>query len=416
MSALLRSALWYLKYWGMNPLFNNIWKMPLHEEWTPFYMAEIRPEDVVREYNSIVNAGKRPAGVALVPSKSSRVVVLDIDKTEGLPVIEVAKRLASKNLVVAITPRGGLRIAFRVKEGDYLPHRIVIERFDEKIGEGGGTFKHPWTFPPSVACVKATEDGGKQKCVEVRHYFFVLPDGKLVKYPWELPWKEPPEASWEDAKTLIELTLQAKVEVPAAVVGGELKVGASTGVQLIPIPCWRSLEEFKEWLETDGNPPLPPCVATALGYEAGSHGMFYTGRKVPHGLRYTMGAIATMFLAACIAEFDLKELVDFVGEHLEDYPADEGEPLNTKLSRLLVRVGNVVVPRYSGLGSIAGNLPPELCKKCDYVCMRDPSKPGVTVELDRLGHPEAESGIRKPWITYALKYYALRYRSQSCLF
>ena len=410
MNTLLRSAIWYLQNWRMNPVFNNIWKVPVHDEWSSFYMAELRYEDVVREYNNIVRQGKKPAGVALVPSKNSRVVVLDIDKTEGLPVMEVAKRLA-KNMVVATTPRGGLRIAFRVREGDYMPHRIVIERFGEKIGEGGGTFKHLWTFPPSVACVKEEElPDGSRKCLEVRHYFFVLPDGRLVKYPWELPWKEPPEHSWDDAKSLVELVLQATIETPATVASGELKVGEASGTAFIPVPCWRSLDEFKEWLETDGNPPLPPCVAVALGYEVDSHGMFYTGRKVPHGLRYTMGAIATMFLAACIASFDPKELVDFVGEHLEDYPADEGEPLNTKLSRLLVKVGNIVVPRYSGLGSLAGNMPPELCKRCDYVCMRDPSTPGASVPVDRYGRPEVESGIRKPWVVYALRYYETRAR------
>jgi len=402
MSTLLRSAIWYLQNWKMNPLFNNIWKAPLHDEWSPFYMAELTPDDVVREYNKIVAEDKKPAGVALVPSKSSRVVVLDIDKTEGINIERVSKKLAER-FVVAITPRGGLRIAFRVRDGSFYPHRIVIKRFGEQIGEGGGSFKHPWTFPPSVACVKDEElPNGSKKCLEVRHYYFVLPDGKLIKYPWELPYKEPPEWEWDDAKDYIELELGVELVAPeSAVSAGELKVGAPSGFVFVPIPCWRTLSEFLNWLETDGKPPLPQCVAHALGYLVLPDGrMIRTNRKIPHGFRFTMGAVATMFLAACIAEVNPEELINFVGQNIEGFPADEGEPLNTKLSRLLVKIGNIVAPRYMGLGSIATNIPPELCRKCMYAsrCMRGTSEAGG-------GTADGESSIRRVWIVYSLQYY-----------
>jgi len=402
MSVLLRSAVWYLQNWKMNPLFNSIWKNPIHEEWSSLYMAEISPEDVIREYNNIVAKGKKPAGVALVPSKSSRVVILDIDKTEGIDVERVSKKLAN-SFVIAMTPRGGLRVAFRVKEGSFFPHRIVIKRFGEQIGEGGGSFKHPWTFPPSVACVKDEElPDGSRKCLEVRHYHFVLPDGRLVKYPWEIQFREPPEWDWNEAKDYLELELGVELVAPeVATAGGELKVGTPSGFVFIPIPCWRTLSDFLTWLETEARPPLPQCVAHALGYRVlGDERMIYTGQKVPHGLRFTLGAVAVMFLAACIATTNPEEIINFVGQNLEDFPADEGEPLNTKLSRLLVRVGNIVVPKYAGIGSLSANIPPELCKKCTYAsrCMRGVAEAGG-------GTAHGESSIKRPWIAYSIYFY-----------
>jgi len=399
---LLKSALWYLENWRMNPLFNNVFKRPLHDEWTSFYMAELKPADVINEYNKIVSKGKKPAGVALIPSKNSRVVVLDIDKSTGVNLETVARRLADK-FVVAITPRGGLRIAFKAKENSFFPSRIVIKSFGERIGEGGGSFKHPWTFPPSVACVKEEElPDGRRKCLEVKHYYFVLPDGRLAEYPWEIPFKEPPEWDWNDAKDLIGLELGAELEAPETVFSGDLKVGSSSGFTFIPVPCWRTLNDFIEWLETDGQPHLPNCVARALGYKVREDGtMEYTGEKVPHGLRYTLGATATMFLTACIAQANPEEIINFVGQNIEDFPADEGEPLNTKLSRLLVRVGNIVVPKYTGVGgALSVNIPPELCKRCVYGtrCMQ-------RADVGQYGLPENEASIKRPWMAYVISFY-----------
>ena len=401
---LLRSALWYLQYWGMNPLFTSIWKNPLHESWTPFYGAEVSREDVVREYNKIIKKGRKPAGVALVPSARSRVVVIDLDiyKTEfGMTAEEVAAKF-SDSFIAAITPRGGVRLVFAVPENGHFPHRFTIKWYSEQIGEGGGSAKHPWTMPPSVACVEAKELPDKsKKCLKVKHYYYVLPNGRLVKYPWELPWREPPVMDWEEAKDILSTLLQVEI-VEAELVGeGELKVSGVSGVPYIPVPCWRNLEEFKEWLREDGQPPLPPCVAVALGYRVDGDEMVYTGQKVPHGLRFTMGAFALHFLASCIAEFDPEELINYVGENLEDFPTDTGEPLNTKLSRLLAKIGKIVVPKYTGLGSLATNLPPELCQRCpsEY---RDPCRTGIVGD-------EKYTDRYIPALGFASFYYSYKY-------
>ena len=386
MKTLLRSAIWYLQYWGMNPVFTSLWKVPLHRSWSELYGASISVSDVVKEYERVIREGKKPAGVALAPSERSRVVVVDLDIYRvdyGTPPERVASALANY-FVAALTPRGGVRVAFRVPEGSYTPHRFTVRWYDEEIGEGGGTAKHLWTFPPSVACVKEEAVDEKRKCVEVKHYHFVLPDGRLVKYPWELPWRAPPEMPWDRARDIIEAELQVEiVEAELAGLAGDLKISGASGAPYIPVPCWRNLEEFKDWLETSGFPPLPPCVAAALGYEPDDYGtgMIYTGKKVPHGLRFTMGAVALFFLASLIAEFDPKELIDFIGQNLQDYPADEGEPLNTKLSRLLASIGKIIVPKYSGLGSIANNLPPDLCNRCP-IEYKHPCTTFSTVEVD----------------------------------
>ena len=402
---LLRSALWYLRAWNMNPIFTSIWKVPLHESWTPFYMAEISPEDVVKEYERIVKNGKKPAGVALVPSPKSRVVIVDLDiyRTDfGMSAEELALRFADR-FVIAVTPRGGLRIAFTVPETGHLPYRFAVRWYGEQIGEGGGTAKHPWTMPPSASCVAEVSEGGRRKCKEVRQYYFMLPDGKRAKYPWNLPWKAPPQWTWEEAKDYLMTVLQAEVVEAELVGGGDLKISAPSGTLLVPVPCWRDLDDFREWLETDRHPALPPCVALALGYAVDESGeMVYTGRKVPHGLRFTMGATATYFLSSCIADFDPDDLIKFIGENLEDFPADAGEPLNTKLSRLLAKVGKMVVPRYAGLGSLATNLPPELCRKCPY---RDACRSGLLT-------PDGEKHTNRylPWIAFATAYWSSKWK------
>jgi len=400
--ALLRSAVWYLRNWGMNPVFTSVFKVPLHESWGRLYGASISESDVVKEYERVIRGNRRPAGVALVPSERSRVVVVDLDiyrASYGTPPEKVATALANYFATV-LTPRGGVRAAFRVPSGSRLPHRFTVRWYDEEIGEGGGTAKHLWTFPPSVACAREVEEGGRRKCGEVRHYYFALPDGRLVKYPWETPWRALPEMPWSEAKDLIEAELQVEVvEAELAWAAGDLKISSAHGPPYISVPCWRSLEEFREWLETSGFPPLPPCVATALGYEVDELGMTYTGRKVPHGLRFTMGAVALFFLASLIAEFDPKELIDFVGQNLQDYPSDEGEPLNTRLSRLLTTVGKIVVPKYSGLGSVANNIPPDLCNRCPME-YRHPCTTFATFEVD------GSVSRRNPTLGFAPRYYA----------
>ena len=375
----------------MNPIFNNIFKRPVHDSWSQFYMTELTPDDVVREYKSILARGRRVSGVALVPSPRSRVVVVDLDKLEGLDANLVALRLAGK-MVVAVTPRGGLRLAVRIPEGEQLPHRFTVTRYGDVIGEGGGTFKHPWTFPPAAACIKTDSSG---KCIEIRPYYYVLPDGRSAKYPWQLPWRAPPVMPWEELVDILSLMLQADVSVETTSGPGELKVGV-TNDAIPPLPCWRTLEEFKEWLEISGHPPLPSCVARALGYTSEYGIMEYTGEKVPHGMRFVLGAAAVMFLAACIASATAEELIETVGANLEDFPSDEGEPLDTKLSRLLLKAGrDRVIPRYSGLGSI--QVPVDLCSTCEY-------KLQCTGGYYTEGPPE-DPKRRSPWLAFIPRYY-----------
>lgn len=365
---LLRSALWYLSRWGMNPVFCNIFKKPLHD-WSHLYGAQVSGEDVVKLYRSIASSGGRSAGVALLPSSSSKIVVLDLDIYRvnfGMSGVDVAAMLADHGFIVSVTPRGGVRVVFEAK--DEVPGRISISWYGKAIGEGGGRSKHMWHFPPSAACLETDDEG---RCKRVVRYFFVLHGKKLSKYPWELPSSgRPPSWKWCEAVDLLKAILQVEIsEESIQTMYGDLKPVDSTEDRIdVPVPCWRDLNEFVEWLNGLIEPqiPLPSCVARVLGYRVTEDlRNEYTGEKVPRGQRFTFGALGVMFLAATIARASVKELVDFVGQNLEDYPSDEGEPLNTKLSRLLVVAGNMVLPRYSGLGGI-GIIPPELCASCHY--------------------------------------------------
>lgn len=371
---LLRSAIWYLSKWGMNPVFCNIFKKPLHD-WGGLHGSALAKEDVIRLYREAKSGGK-PAGVALLPSATSRVVILDLDiyRVEfGLSAQAVASTLAEHGFVVATTPRGGVRVAVSVVDGDPLPGRITISWFGKAIGEGSGAHKHLWHFPPSVACLET--DGGR--CRKIGRYEFVI-KGRTTKYPWDIGVDRPPTFRWSEAVELLRAILQVEVveDSQVASTGGDLKPGSHVGG--LTIPCWRSLAEFEEWLSGLRPPsvPLPACVARALGYRVTEDlRNEYTGEKVPYGMRYVLGATATMFLAASIASATVEEIVDFVGRNLEGFPADEGEPLNTKLSRLLATSGSFVFPRYSGLGAIASSLPVDLCGSCHYsqVCRTSPS-------------------------------------------
>ncbi|MEM3964168.1 MAG: hypothetical protein QW584_00395 [Thermofilaceae archaeon] len=363
--ALLRSALWYLSKWNMNPVFCNVFKKPLHD-WSNLYGSEISREGVIKIYRSVVGSGGKPAAVALLPSASSRTVVLDLDIYRvdfGMSGAEVATLLVDHGFVASVTPRGGVRVVFAV-QGE-IPGRISVSWHGRAIGEGGGRGKHMWHFPPSVACLESG-DGGR--CRSVGKYYFVVSKKRLVRYPWELVTEKLPEWSWSEAVDLLKAILQVEIsEESIQATYGDLKPGTASKVR-VTIPCWRDLNEFVEWLNGLSGPQvaLPACVARALGYRVTADlRNEYTGEKVPHGLRFTLGAVGVMFLAATVARASVKELVDFVGQNLEDYPSDEGEPLNTRLSRLLVVAGNMVLPRYSGLGGI-GSIPPELCSSCQY--------------------------------------------------
>ncbi|MEM1694040.1 MAG: hypothetical protein QW456_07525 [Ignisphaera sp.] len=370
---LLKSSLWYFSKWRMNPVFCNIFKKPLHD-WSNLYGSEISREDIVKIYRNIIETGGKPAAISLLPSASSRMVVLDLDIYRvdfGMSGVDVAKLLVDHGFIAGITPRGGVRVVFAVR-GE-IPGKISISWYGRAIGEGGGRSKHMWHFPPSVACLESDEGG---RCKSIGKYYFVVSKERLARYPWELEEKLP-EWSWSEAVDLLKAILQVEIsEESIKTTYGELKPGTVSKVR-VTIPCWRDLNEFIEWLNGLRGPqiPLPICVARAIGYRVTTDlRNEYTGEKVPHGLRFMLGAIGVMFLSATVAKADVKEIVDFVGQNLEDYPSDEGEPLNTKLSRLLVVAGNMVLPRYSGLGSI-GNIPPEFCSSCQYfdVCRNNAS-------------------------------------------
>ncbi|MEM2388721.1 MAG: hypothetical protein QW215_00600 [Ignisphaera sp.] len=360
---LLKSALWYHSRWNMNPVLCNIFKKPLHD-WSHLYGSKLSKEDVINLYREVID--KKPASVALLYSESSRTVVLDLDIYRvdfGMSGIDVASLLVDHGFVVSITPRGGVRVIFSV-QGE-MPGRISISWYGKTIGEGGGRVKHMWHFPPSVSCTESSDDG---KCKSIGKYFFVLLKKKMVRYPWELETEKLPEWRWSEAVDLLKAILQIEISEESIQTSyGELKPGTASKV-IVTIPCWRDLNEFIDYLNGLGGAqiPLPICVAKALGYRVTPDlRNEYTGEKVPHGMRFTFGAVGVMFLAATLAKASVKDIVDFVGQNLEDYPADEGEPLNTKLSRLLIVAEDMVLPRYSGLGNIA-NIPPELCSSCQY--------------------------------------------------
>lgn len=365
---LLRAALWYLNNWRNIPVFFNIYKVPL-VKWDSLYLAEPDPGLVVRMYNEVVRSGRKPAAIALLPSSESRTVFIDLDIYRSRRFRRSAEEMArelSDTFVTVLTPRGGLRLVFE-NASEQQPYRFTVSYLGDPIGEGGGAmFKHFWHMPPGHACVLDRREQEKCTREHIRPYVFVTGRG-TTKYPWETPWERPPRMTLDEAIDILRATyyLEFSVEERSRGRGGVVVKEAAGSVRLVP-PCWENLDEFRDWLRRRPYPPLPACVAAALGYEVTPAGMRYTGRKVPEGMRFSIGAAAVVFLAACVADFDPRELIDMVGEHLEGYPADTGVPLDRKLSYLIARAGNIYVPRYTGLGSMASAMPPQLCERCPY--------------------------------------------------
>lgn len=402
---LLKSALWYLNKWKANPVFVNIFKRPIGVRWGDYYMRSMTMKDVEKLYKRAKAIGK-PAGIAIVPSPEYRLVVLDIDDRKPLSpdmILEIAKRY-----VVAVTPRG-LRIIFKVNDEEWetIPERLVIYHSGEKIGEGASRHKHMWNVPPGAACLEDVDEGKGGRCSKLGKYKFLTGSGQLVNYPWLLKWEEPPLHEWELA--LDELYLTLEIEVKDAKTYKKTGPGGiritSGGKPIVPIPCWEDLEDFKRWLEYEQYPPLPPCVAKALGYDSTGGRMVETGRLVRKGERFIYGASAVLFLSACIASFNPVELINFVGEHLEDFPHNPGgERLDKAFSRLLSESKHGIIPRYAGLGSIGGGIDPEEnCKYCPYsgVCL-------AGVEVGGEGYSKPDSGFysMRHWIAYSQAFWA----------
>lgn len=381
---LFRSAVWYWNNWRVFTIPQTITQKPLIP-WSDYYAQEVGVKELMDAWRNV-----RAAGLAALYVRGSSAVVLDIDAYRvGIrreDVIRWGKKL-SENFVVALTRSDGLRVMFSVT--DTVPGCLEGLFYEEPVGEGGGECKHLWTLPPSVTLTK----DGKER----RQYVFITRNG-FVRYPWELGRKELPEMTLKDGLEMLELITGVKyAEKTVRVSGLKLKGG---GRALPTIPCWNDLEEFSEWLELVGEPPLPRCVAMAIGYDTTEVGMIHTGKTVPEGLRFTLGSAAVMFLSACIANADPKEIIEFVGENLENFPNDKGEPLDRKFSRLLTASGNRVIPAYAGLGSLANALPERICNGCPYA---SECRGGYITNGGIAG------GTRFiPWHVYVVRYYRSR--------
>jgi len=356
-SALLRAALWYNARWRVSVVFMDIYKRPLPREWGHLYMARMTQADVASLYRSV--AGQRPAAVAVLPSPDSRVLTIDVDRPPAAAE-ELARRLASTGAAyAAITPRGGLRAALLLRDRSELPEKVSVHRGGERVGEGGGTAKHLWTYPPGVACVE--ERAGR--CARLGQYLFVLPSGRKTPYPWEVP--EPPALGLSEALDIASTALGLEVSAGGGEAGGRAppRPAQAPSKPLLPVPVFRDLEEFREYAFgawPGPRVPLPRCVARALG--AGE----FWGQPVPRGERYVYGAAAVLFLSAVVAEFDPAELVALVGSNLEGFPGDSGQPLDAKLTQLIAEYRGLYIPRYGGLAHVKRSIPEEFCRQCPY--------------------------------------------------
>jgi len=357
---MLEHAIFYNTRWGVNVVFTNVRKVPLHP-WKHLYMGEQSPRDIAEVYRSI----RYPAGIAAVASPRARVVFVDVDLYRvGREVDEGVLRRLAEHFVVYTTPRGGVRLVFMQSDSEEPVTALkLVDSSGAAVGEGGYATAHMWHLPPSAAC--KTEG----KC-EVGRYEFVLASGKRERYPQKVPL--PPVVPLNEAAKVIESLLGVKVYAGVGErVENSVRVREAGETVYVGPPLWSNIEEFL--LSLPSLRVFPECVANALGYTFAHGAAEELGMKVGKGARFILGGAAVVFLAATVAEKTAEEVISLAGRNLQDFPKDEGEPLDKKFSRLLARAGEMVVPRYRA-SFILSQVPPQVCERCQLyrrVCKTD---------------------------------------------
>jgi len=282
MKTLLKSALWYHKFFDCNIIFEHykednkgrIQKIPVHGLRPcrilnkDLYAEKMSKEDIIKLYNKIKS--RRPTGIGIICNLSEEnAVFLDFDSWQHIwkDKKEAMKYFAREGHIVYETPRG-FRVIIMLEKNTQKLGDLEIRFKDKHVGEGGGTrSQHKWTVPPSFVLNKDF------------YYSFVDINGNRYKYPWEGIKRYVVEQSWKDfVNCLYEKTGILIVPRGARVDGKKISGKQAENILTDPrrrrpmLPDYGIFSKIKQ--EFSKLPPWPHAIVALgiLANEAGCRG------------------------------------------------------------------------------------------------------------------------------------------------
>jgi len=359
----------YLTRWGYNIVYFGRGK-PV-SSWNR-YADEPMTVDVLRHMYLLARRewGGEPQRVAVAtgPYQEGRRwhnIVVDIDEVGQHK--EEVERMLSREGYVVVSTRRGLHVHAQIPASEGLYAVAVKDEQGEKVGEGAALQRHLWDSPPSKRPLAAGW----------YTYAFVLPGGRrLARYdPKALDGYDPPRVSLRDLESSIDAVLGYRLIRfrPRRRTGPE-----PSGDPVRHKPVFQDVEEF---LARAPNLLLPTPVARILyNYYAsvGAHPLAnlvalrnpYLTRyiplsPVPHGERFLAASEFALYVAHLTAWVRWGDLLEILAAGIEDWPDDDGMPLDRKLEYLFLfdETGTYVYPRYNGLGALR---PLGHCPTCIY--------------------------------------------------
>jgi len=376
LAGLLRAARVYHSSW-------RVIVVPVDADNKPFLRRGLleRYYTVGQSWDSVVELFARAkrargvSGVAVYPLRRGDRVLATIDfdcvRECGADNASLARFLASRlpDARVVVSRRG---VHLHVYTDVF--YRGEVSMYGVRIAEVFGAVRHAITMPPTVR-------GSGDDTVQ---YKFILPDGGSTPDPGHI---DPPGyvGLSELAGELEGMGYNVSIEgVRGATLHTSNRAASSTMVIALDTstahshagssgggrmkdPLFPDIESFRRYVyENPRRLPLPSCIAWGLGVDPIRPGVRVS--RVRRGYRFTVGGATAMFIAYVVDRVSREEVLDLVGRNLEGYPdAGGGRRLDRELSNLLLDDGRGgVAPRYAGLGSMASNMPRELCDSCVY--------------------------------------------------
>ena len=369
---MLQHALFYHRVWDVNVVFTSPTRLPA-SSWGEAARRRLAPQELadmyseaLRRFDSVMIA------VATGPYQEPPYhIVIDVDDpgTSDRSEVEALERaFAREGLVVVSTPRG---FHLHAKTGDSVYMlSLSTERAGKRVktGDGASLQPHLWTVPPSKRLLKSSF---------WYTYHFVLPSGKRL-YTTSVTREElkPQSYSFSELRELVEELLGYEVHVYRP--GDEAPRRPPVEREgFYYKPIFNDLVEFHAKAL---HAPLPAPVAIILyNYYMGTgleslaqdvlarNFMYFTEfRRVPRGTRFLASAEFALFMAHLVAFIRFDDIVEMLSYGVEDWPVDDGAPLDRKVRYLLLfdeEGRGYVMPRYSGLG---GMTPQLMCGRCFY--------------------------------------------------
>ncbi len=384
--SLFMLAKYYVKVWKYNILYMSFTNTPLTPsgKWGDIAETPMSEDDVLNHYKSAIKKlGRKPPRLAMITGPYQRLldndfynVVIDIDDLGSIDNDEkrgLEKQFAREGYVVVSTPRG-IHLHFRVpRNTEIYMISLVRKNLDgklEKVGEGASLQKHPWTSPPTKRVLSADK--------KFYTYSFVLPDGRrFARHDLTLLEQlEMNTMSIESVKGDLESLLGVELIKFSPSERGRPPsvIGKFDDTTIKVKPIFVDLPEFHARIH---NYPLPLPVArilfnyyknTGIDSLAGeilarNPQLTKNNNPIPHGARFLASAEFALLVSHLVLMVSFEDIIEMLRYGVEDFPEDEGMPLDRKLRYLFLfdETGEYVYPRYSGLGPLR---PSDFCSQC----------------------------------------------------